>query len=456
MKLSGKKMWEKKTSTVSFFILFIPVFLSTISANVPRSTYFQGKNRLNWNLGPIAISVNGSYRLRGELQNEFNIKNFATGRIEDFLLSRLRLEADFQLNQQGRLHFQCQDARVFGSSFTDNNFISGNNPFHDPLDINQGYMEVHPFDWLKIKIGRQAISFRDRRIFGPGDWGNTGRYAWDAVNITLKNGWIESNLITGRFIQHDPNRWPNKWVNGPTAYAIYNSVNQLPFVLDIFYVLKYDDRNITIGEAGAGNLVSHSPGFWLLAKWQSWEYSLTAVGQLGKWGSDDIRTYGLVGSLAYQWSVSWKPLLKLQCIIGSGDQDPGDGIHGTFDGVYGGADTDLYGWMNLFFWQNLREYRVDVKISPTEAVNIKSEYHYFILDQARDAWYFPGSIQRQDKTGSSGKELGKEIDTVIQVNVTDYMTLLAGWCLFIPGKFVKCTGRAPVACWYFFETDFYF
>lgn len=457
MKFSVKKMIVKKARAITFFITFGSiVFAFSAFGNVHQLKYFQDKKQLSWNLGHTTLSLSGSYRLRAEFQNEFNIKNYGTGMLENFLLSRFRLETDLRFSQQFRFHFQLQDARVSGSSFSDQYFASGNNPFHDPLDINQGYLEGPLISPLKIKIGRQAISFRDRRIFGPGDWGNTGRYAWDAAVVTLKNIWLESNFILGRFIQHDPDRWPNKWAEGPTAFASYNSINHLPFLLDAFYVFKYDDRDITVGEGSTGNLASHSLGFWLNGNWQSWEYGLTAVGQLGKWGSDDIRAFGLICSLGYQWSISWQPLLKVQCIIGSGDQDPGDGIHGTFDGVFGGADTDLYGWMNMFFWQNINEYRVDFKLTPTKKLTFKGEFHYFLLDEACDAWYFPGNIQRRDETGSSGRYLGQEIDSVIQAKVRNYLILLTGYCFFIPGEFVKNSGKGPAANWYFLETDFYF
>ena len=410
----------------------------------------------NLKLGRTEITISGSYRLRGELQDQYHVKNFGTGKAEDFLLSRLRLETDVRFSQHTRIHVQLQDAHVFGSSFSDQDFASGNNPFHDPLDINQAFVELLPFEPVKLKIGRQPISFRDRRVFGPGDWGNTGRYVWDAAMLTLNNRWLESNWIAGRFIRHDPDRWPNKWVDGPTAFASYNSINALPFLLDVFYVFKYDDRGITSGEKGIGSLASHSMGFWLNAKWQAWEYGVTAVGQLGKWGADDIRAYGLVGSLGYQWQTRWQPLLKVQCIIGSGDRNPTDGIHGTFDGVFGGADTDLYGWMNLFFWKNLREYRLDLKLSPTKALTLKGEYHYFVLDAASDAWYFPGKEVRRDRIGASGRELGHEIDVTARIKVTKYFELLTGSCFFIPGEFVKNTGQNSRASWYFLETTFSF
>lgn len=250
---------------------------------------------------------------------------------------------------------------------------------HDPLDINQAYFECQPMKPLQLKIGRQAISFRDRRVFGPDDWGNTGCYTWDAAIIKLTNHWLESHWIAGRFILHDPDRWPNRWAEGPTAFASYNSFSHLPFLLDVFYVFKQDDRGMTSGEKGTGNLTSHSIGFWLNGKWQAWEYGVTAVAQLGKWGADDIQAYGSVGSLAYQWQIRWQTLLKVQGIIGSGDRNPTDGIHGTFDGVFGGAGTDLYGWMNMFFWQNLREYRLDLKLTPAKSVGFKRRVSLFCI-----------------------------------------------------------------------------
>ncbi len=440
-----------------FAIVFFSIVVAIPSIGYVQQTASHQETRgLGWQIGNTTLSLSGSYRVRGEVQDEFHVKTFGTGQTEDFLLSRLRFDTDLRFAPQLRLHFQLQDARIAGQSLSDQDFSAGNNPFHDPLDINQAFVEYQPSKTLKLKIGRQAISFRDRRIFGPGDWGNTGRYAWDAAMLTLDNRWLESNWIVGRFILHDPDRWPNKRADAPTGYASYNSIKALPFLLDLFYVFKHDDRGVTSGEKGTDNLVSHSVGFWLNKKWQSWEYGATAVGQMGNWGADDIRAYGLVGSLGYQWQTRWQPLLKLQCIIGSGDSDPNDGIHGTFDGVFGGADTDLYGWMNMFFWQNLREYRLDLKLTPGKAFTLKGEYHYFTLDQARDAWYFPGKAVRRDKAGTSGRELGHEIDMTVRMKAASYLELLTGACFFMPGEFVKNTGKSPRASWYFLETTFYF
>jgi hypothetical protein len=402
------------------------------------------------------ISIGGTYRLRGEIQDEFNVRTYGTGAQDDFLLSRLRLEIDLKATKNLRIHTQIQDAEILGSSFSDKDFSGSNNPFHDPFDINQLYIEYWPVEKLGIKAGRQSISFGDRRIFGPGDWGNTGRYAWDAIRVLYKSDSIDGNLITGRYIIHDPDIWPNEQINGVTAFATYNTIKNLPFQLDLFYVLRYDDRGITKGEEGTGNLYSHTVGFRIDGKYAQWDYNSTVAGQFGHWGHDNINAYGLVLTLGYTFDTLWKPHIIAQYVNGSGDKDPHDGKHGTFDGVFGGADTVLYGWMNLFFFQNLREHRLDIILTPSKTISLRGEYHYFTLDEKKDAWYFPGNAQRRDNTGSSGRELGHEVDLIAKKTISNHLEILGGYCFFIPGEFVKNTGSSPTAQWYFLQTTVYF
>jgi hypothetical protein len=407
-------------------------------------------------IGSAEILLSGNYRLRGEIQRRYNIRDFGTGKTEAFLLSRLRFHTNIQFTRQLRLHFQLQDAQVLGSSFSDADFATGNNPFHDLLDINQAFIEGRPFQPIRLKLGRQPISFRDRWIFGPGDWGNTGRYVWDAAMLTVTSRYVESRSIIGRLVPHNPDLWPNRRALGSTAYASYNSIKTLPFLLDVFYVFKHDNRGLTRGERHAGNLASHSFGLWLKGEIKSFEYGATLVGQAGRWASDEIRACGLVVAAGYQWNTCWQPLTKIQYIVGSGDNDPNDGVHGTYDGVFGGADTDLYGWMNLFFWQNLREYRFDFKLTPSNRLNFKTEYHYFMLDAPRDAWYSPGKSVRRDQTGQSGRGLGHEIDVIASIAVWDYWEMQFGYCLFLPAEFVKQTGMSRSAQWCFLETTLSF
>ncbi len=49
------------------------------------------------------LSIGGIYRLRGEVQDEFNVKRYSTGTKDDFILSRLRLEIDLKLIKKFRM-----------------------------------------------------------------------------------------------------------------------------------------------------------------------------------------------------------------------------------------------------------------------------------------------------------------------------------------------------------------
>jgi len=441
------KMLARKCLPIALAVGCLAVFLN---AQPPGETKNDqpGKSKL--------FSIEGTYRLRGELLDAFNIRAFGTGAQEDFLLSRLRLEANLRLAANSRIHAQIQDAETLGLSFSDKDFSGGNNPFHDPFDINQFYLEWWPIKKVGLKIGRQAISYGDRRVFGPGDWGNTGRYAWDALKLEIDGKSFSSHWLVGRFVLHDPDRWPNTHAGGPTAYASYNTIRNLPFNLDIFYVYKYDGRGSTKGEGGTGDLSSHSAGLRIEGQGGRWDYSAMVANQFGRWGPDNIRTHGFTLSLGYAFDTRWKPHLIAQYVLGSGDKNPTDGIHGTFDGIFSGADTVLYGWMNLFFWQNLREFRIDLILTPQKTLTLRGEYHLFGLDEPTDAWYFPGKALRRDVTGSSGRFLGHEVDLTVRKKLSGWLELLSGACFFLPGEFVKKTGGSPIGQWYFLETTFYF
>jgi len=399
----------------------------------------------------LVFGFTGTCRLRGEVQDGFNIRTYGTGRREDYLLSRLRLDLDLRWRPLLRVHAQIQDARAVGPSFSDEDFSGGNNPFHDAFDVNQLYLEVRPSEGIGLKIGRQALSYGDRRVFGPGDWGNTGRYAWDAVRLELDGSSFSSHWLVGRFVLHDPARWPNPRAGGPTAYASYNSIKNLPFRLDFFYVYKRDGRGSTKGETGTGDLSSHSAGFRVEGQGGGWDYSAMGVGQFGRWGKDHIRAHGLTLSLGYTFDGGWKPHVTGQYVLGSGDQNPQDGVHGTFDGLFSGADTVLYGWMNLFFWQNLREFRIDLVLNPAKTLTLRGEVHAFGLDEPKDAWYFPSRAERRDVTGSSGRRLGYETDLTAGKKFSDRFEVLTGACFFLPGGYVKATGASPTTSWFFLE-----
>jgi len=453
-----------KTRLLSLFgycvLALMAVFLVMILVSRPGLAQQSTEQKEPWkkifDREKIKLFWDLTYRWRYEWQDHYNIKTYGLANQEDFLLSKLQLNFRLELPYHFSLVTQIQDAEIVGSSFKDSDFAGKNNPYHDPFDLNVAYLSFKPNENLELKIGRQIISLGGNRVFGPGQWGNTGRYAWDAVVLTYKSSLFETTLLTGRFVIHDPDRWPNKTAAGPTAWAIYNSIKQLPFAFDLFYVYKYDGRGQTVGETGTGNLSSHSIGFRLDGRYKSWDYDAVYARQFGKWGPDRISAYGLVLTLGYNFRLLKKTELQAMYVFGSGDGNPTDGRHQTFDGLFSGADTVMYDWMTLFFWKNFVDYRLNLIIIPFGDLNLRAEYHNLHLDKAKDAWYDASKIQRWNRTGSSGRYLGQEIDLVVQKKILKNLEVLAGYCFFFPGSFIESTGPAPNGQWLFLQTTLNF
>ena len=229
----------------------------------------------------------------------------------------------------------------------------------------------------------------------------------------------------------------------------------LPFLFDVFYVYKYDEKQNYKSEKGiSGNLYSNYLGGRIQKSFHKLDFMLLGAYEFGKYSADRISAFGVTTQLNYGFNIKWKPQLMLTYIYGSGDKNPTDGIQQTFDGIFSGSDTDLYSWMNFIFWKNVHQYRADLILNPAKKISVRSEYHAYFLDKTKDAWYFPGKAMRQDKQGLSGRFVGQELDFISKIKIFKWFQFWGGYCFFVPGDFVKKTGNSPLAQWFFGELTF--
>jgi len=411
----------------------------------------------NMRAGPVIFDFGGQARMRYEHDDGFTLKGYEPGGRDRLLLERVRLDLAARFKEGPRLFLQLQDSHAFLTRFKDTDFPVSS-PIQDTLDIRQLYVE-----WLRIggspiglRVGRQQISYGDQRVFGPGNWGNTGRFAWDAAMLKIDTRWFWTDAWVGKYLLYKTDVWPDRDIDHFLTFVAYTHVKGLPFRLDLFYVLKRDDSGKIVGESGLGNLLSHTMG--LQAEGHLFgvlDASATFAAQLGRYGHDTLRAVGASGKLGLTLPVAWKPRLGGQFTWGSGDSNPTDGVHGTFDGVYGGRDIFFYGYLNLFFWANLRDAEIDLSLEPRRALAFYLEYHHFRLDQATDAWYTTGlNAYRRDSTGRSGTGLGDEIDSRVVWTLWNHLELMGGYGRFFPGSYVKHTGPAAPANWFFIQSAY--
>jgi hypothetical protein len=407
-------------------------------------------------LGPGRLSIDFSVRTRFEYFNDFNIKGYAGDKNTALLLLRTQLGADYRVGD-ARLYVQLQDARFRSDSLERDDF-PGSCPYFDAVDVRQAYGEWNrigatPFGF---KIGRQSISYRDKRIFGPGDWGNIGRYWWDAAILRVEAERLGLDLLYGRQVRSEPTQFNRRHFDFEMAGA-YARLRGLPIDLDLFYVLRYDDSGKVIGESGPGDQRTHTVGLYSRAEAGGFDFGGTLAGQFGRFGGDEIRAFGGHVGVGYTVAHPWEPRVALDFSYASGDGDPGDGVQETFDGVFGSIDS-FYGHMNLVSWKNLEDYQLSLSLQPSERWRLQLEGHLLGLAAAEDAWYWSsGSPIRRDPTGRSGRMLGFEIDSLLTWQITSSVELYTGYAHFFAGEFPRSTpGGSPDADWFFFQFLFHF
>jgi hypothetical protein len=407
-------------------------------------------------LGPGRLSIDFQLRTRFEYFDDYSVRGYAADENTTLLLLRTRIGAEYRVGD-ARLYLQLQDARFWSDDLERGDF-PGPCPYFDALDLRQAYAEWNRIGDtpLGFKVGRQSITYRDKRIFGPGDWGNTGRYWWDAAMLHLDTRFFLLDLVYGRRVRSEPTRFNRRHFDLGMA-AAYARVKQLPFDLDLFYVLRYDDVGEMPGDVEPVRQRSHTVGFYLRARAGGFDFGGTLAGQFGRSGGREVRAFGGHAGVGYTFENPWKPRLAFDFSYASGDDHPGDGVRKTFDGVFGSIDG-LYGRMNLVSWRNLEDYQLSFGLVPVEGVQLQLDAHRLRLAAAGDAWYWAsGRPMRWDPTGRSGRALGFEIDALLEWKLTRNVELYVGYARFFPGEFLRSTpGGSPAADWSFVQLVFHF
>ncbi len=406
------------------------------------------------------FSFSGEARLRFEYDDNFTLKGYSPDKIDRLFLERIRLNFDFNFKEKGHLFIQFQDAHPFLTNFKEKDFKTSS-PIKDSLDIRQLYYEVENIGGsiLGIKAGRQQISYGDPRLFGPGNWGNTGKYSWDAFMVSLNGKDIKSDLWMGKYLLCRDDIFPDHPVKHFITFVNYNQIKNFPFRLDFFYALKHNTSGKIPGEIkDNGNLTSHSLGFKIECKNSDRaDIGATFAFQFGKRSSDNIKAYGFNGKLGYTFNLPLKPKVGLKYTFGSGDSNPKDGCYETFDGIFGGADL-YYGFMNLFFWSNIRDVEANFSMHPKENLSISFDFHRFFLASKVDGWYLPSlTPQSWDASGKSGSNLGNEYDLRISAKLKKGFSTITGISMLDPDDYIRNNFKNfKKAYWFYLQITYNF
>ena len=413
---------------------------------------------------PQHLTLNLKLRERLELWQGMNALNYgdsrpsAPGELDDrILLQRIIAGFHYQIDRQTDLFFHLQDARAWGWSLRhsiDPSFFKIHpkdkpepyylmNPNEQFLEIYDAHLK-HRFvgEPIEITLGRQKISFGDNRIFGPGEWGNTGRWTWDALRIQWRKNSYSLDLFAGGTKTHNPVITTLPFTQMEyTGVGFYGSIDlKKGYVIEPFYAWKGPgnapfarERKLSmhwVGLRSTGNLTKNLT------------HDLTLVGQTGRKENQQLIAYAIAAKLSYQQSnLTARPELSLRWSYASGGSGNDGKLH-TFDPVFGARDR-YYGLMNLLSWSNLDDRECIITLRPDRSNSIELAYHWFFVPHPENQ-RINGTLQLDP-----GQHfLGSELDIQWRAKVHKDFEFTGTFGRFIPGNVKPIAGKEPRSATY--------
>jgi hypothetical protein len=401
----------------------------------PASSYdlgnFHPVSSLNRHM-PKWIAFAAEERLRFEA---YRNGSFKPGNNDGYFLNRLRYEMDIRPAAWLKIVSQVQDARPFSQK------PPIGPPNENTWDLKLAHAEVGDPErhLISARVGRQLINY-NHTIIANSEWRNQGR-SYDAVVTNLHYGRFRLGMFAAApVVTRDSG--VSRHQKGNDVFGLYGSVNQLiPHSVLEPFVLWRTQRNVAVEAAGTnakGSQREQAYGLRLKGKAAArLDYSAEAIAERGSNGPNPVRAWAANAGGAYSFNtVPWRPHIFAQYDFASGDRNPKDGVHGTFDTMYPTAH-DRLGIADLFGWQNIRSSREGITVEPHNRWTVSVQYLNFSLASATDGVYnSSGGLLFRDSSGKSGTHIGKEFDGYTWYELNRHVNVGGGIAYILPGSFL--------------------
>jgi hypothetical protein len=399
---------------------------------------------------PDWISFGWEERFRSE---GYHNSGFKLNNDDSYILLRSRLEMDIRPTRWLKLATQVQDSRPFMQK-----------PPYGPPNLNAwdlklayaefGDPEQH---WISVRVGRQLINYNNT-IMANSEWRNQAR-SFDAAVANLhydryRLGLFAASVVVplAEGVSHHQ--------EGNDIYGAYGGIDRLiphsvlePFVL---WRLQPSVAIETTGKIKTGRQDEWASGVRFKAlTLKRLDYSAEWIGERGSDGPNAIDAWAATFGAGYRIDpLWWKPRLFWQYDYASGDRNPTDGGHGTFDTMYPTAH-DRFGITDQFGWENIVAERAGLTVEPHRRWTVTGQYLDLWLASATDALYNTsgGTIVR-DSTGKSGTHIGQEADIYTWCELTRHFNVGVGVGHLMGGQFLQKTEKGPNYNYPYFAINF--
>ena len=378
----------------------------------------------------IALQAEERYRFE-----QYDNASFKSGSNDSYELNRFRLQADVKPNSWIRVTGQVQDSRPFYQT------PPLGPPNESRWDLKLAYVEVGDPEkhWFSVRVGRQIINYNNTLIANS-EWRNQGR-SYDAAVLNLQSkrasvGIFAASAVVPQATGVSPHQEGNN-IYGAYGRIIdpYPHASLEPFVLwrvQPAEVVQPALKKITGKEDEwvFGARLKGRPGSRL-------DYSVELVGETGTVGADPIRAWAASEGVSYAFTSSrWRPRIFAQHDIASGNSNPSNGTHKTFDTLYPTAH-DRFGIVDQFGWQNIDAVRAGATFEPHRRLSVSVQGLDFWAVSALDSVYNTSGGAIVTNKVDHGKHIGAEADVYTWYELNRHFNVGGGYGYFGGGDFLS-------------------
>jgi len=367
-----------------------------------------------------SVVIDGEIRPRMEGRDGFTKPLLKSSDPGFSAIQRTRLGMTFT---SGLLNTQItlQDSRTFGQ----NPNASGD----ATTGIFEAWAEMVLYRGGSLKVGRQTLTYDDKRLFSASTWSNTGT----SHDMALFKYCV--NDFQGHIGLAYNN---NAIISSETYYTPKSNYRYMGFVWltkDILNGLKLSligvDEGVqdTIGTKNGTNYLKtnmyHGYTYGGNLKYSNPAFPLSALATVYYQGGKNISGSKMNGS-QLALNIDYKFSTVLTAAIGSnyisGDNNTKDGIQSNFKKLYG-TDHSFNGSME--YWkvpltQGLLDYYAGINGVINKDLSLEGTFHLFNSEYSG----------KNKKNIVFGKDLGSELDVVINYKLNTWTSVQAGWSTY--------------------------
>ena len=386
-------------------------------------------NRLNSAL-PSWLRVRGEFRERME---GIDGLGYNETREDLYWLSRFRFNATATASTHLSFQAQVQDARVAKKTVGPTG-----PPFRAPFDLRMAFADVGAASGpITVRAGRQELVYGDQRLIGHVGWLNAAR-TFDGAKVTLRTKAFSIDGFATSVVRILPDGFDKSGAGNRFAGAYATTTKLVKNGTLEPYVLWKRDVNLRGELGGLGNLQHTTFGARFVGRMPArLDYNIEVAAQRGTIGVEDVKAWA--GHWQLRESLPGAGAVKLtgEYNYASGDDDPTDGVRGTFDQLYP-TPHDKTGLADQVGWRNIHHARAGFEFTPVRALPISANYHSWWLAENRDALYGINSAsQFRVITGALNRHVGQELDIQVSRALTPQLNIAAGYAHIFTGAFLK-------------------